>query len=195
MAADSKGKAKTFGGSKWRKLTNISGVGSKEKGQGFAHFRKQKALREYKKLLKKTRHEKPMLVLNTLEDDIQSNLTEPIVHRGSSDATDRLQETKQQTAQPKQNVSKNIGRAPKIEKRKTCSKYHDAQEKFKRQKIENEQLKKEKEKEKEKKIAELQESLKRRRETHKQLTKRTQRGQPVMANQISHLLQKIQSHS
>ena len=40
---------------------------------------------------------------------------------------------------------------------------------------------------------EVQEKMKKRRETFGRLNRRTRKGQPVMANQIEHLLGKIQS--
>lgn len=42
---------------------------------------------------------------------------------------------------------------------------------------------------------EVREKMRKRRETFGRLNKKTRRGQPVMANQIEHLLVKIQSKS
>ena len=53
----------------------------------------------------------------------------------------------------------------------------------------------EKEEEERRKKQNFEKNIKERRETYKKLNKRTKKGQPVMANQIEHLLQKIQSQT
>ena len=42
---------------------------------------------------------------------------------------------------------------------------------------------------------EVQEKMKKRRETFGRLNRQTRKGQPIMANQIEHLLDKIQSQT
>lgn len=68
-----------------------------------------------------------------------------------------------------------------------------AENDFKKRKMEKEQKIKERETMIEKHREEVREKMKKRRETFGRLNRRTRKGQPIMANQIEHLLDKIQS--
>ncbi|KAL9955228.1 hypothetical protein ACROYT_G036520 [Oculina patagonica] len=164
QTAKSKGKPN----SRWRKPANLINIGNKEKGHAFVEKRKKIALREYKKLLKKTReeHKEP----TTSEQEREE-------HHGRLEG--RLQGVRK-TSQ---------------HKRKQVNKFTAAESQFKKRKLDKEQQIKEREVMIQKHREEVREKMKKRRETFGRLNRRTRKGQPIMANQIEHLLGKIQSQT
>jgi len=158
-------------------------------GHAFAEKRKKKALREYKKLLKKTREEHRQL-------QSSGNKDRPLLTRASrvSDAATISEQDKVNNQGSFQNYLQGERKASQ-HKRKPVNKFTTAESEFKKRKMEKEQQIKEREIMIQKHREEVREKMKKRRETFGRLNRRTRKGQPIMANQIEHLLGKIQSQT
>lgn len=165
---------------RWKKPANLLRIGNREKGHAFAEKRKKMALKEYKKLLRKTREEDE----NRKSGD----------NRGSRPLWERpTRVANVNTTEKKETESQRVRRPTSQKKRKQVNKFMAAENDFKKRKMEKEQKIKERETMIEKHREEVREKMKKRRETFGRLNRRTRKGQPIMANQIEHLLDKIQS--
>ncbi|XP_058969078.2 uncharacterized protein [Pocillopora verrucosa] len=174
----SKGKPKF----RWKKPANLLNIGNKEKGHAFAEKRKKMALKEYKKLLRKTREQHE----NRQSADNRDN--PPRLQRPT-----RVADVN--TTGKNETESQGLRRPKSQQKRKQVNKFMAAESDFKKRKMEKEQMIKERETMIQKHREEVQEKMKKRRETFGRLNRRTRKGQPIMANQIEHLLDKIQSQT
>ncbi|XP_068717509.1 uncharacterized protein [Montipora capricornis] len=174
---DTKGKSKSH----WRKQGSFLKVGSKDKGHAFVEKRKRIALREYKKLLKKTRN-----------DRIFNGALDEEAERGFGGIPSRQEKANLQNVSDSSSCGTRK-RNYQPRRLKSVNRYSAVENDLKKRKLEKEQRIKEREAMMEKHREEVQEKLKKRRETFGRLNRRTRKGQPVMANQIEYLLEKIQS--
>ncbi|CAH3162227.1 unnamed protein product [Porites lobata] len=182
--------------SHWRKPQNLLNVGNREKGHAFVEKRKKMALREYKKLLKKTRKEQEL----RKESGEKVQQTKPTLRtaEGRNDS-DTISCSRPQVRLNNQDClessSQSVRKQHNQIKQKPVNVLIAAESEFKKRKLEKEKLIKEREVMIQKHREEVREKMRKRRETFGRLNKKTRRGQPVMANQIEHLLGKIQSKS
>ncbi|XP_073245046.1 uncharacterized protein [Porites lutea] len=179
-----------------RKPQNLLNVGNREKGHAFVEKRKKMALREYKKLLKKTRKEQEL----RKESGEKVQQTKPTLRapEGRNDS-DNISRSRPQVRLNNQDClessSQSVRKQHNQIKQKPVNVLIAAESEFKKRKLEKEKLVKEREVMIQKHREEVREKMRKRRETFGRLNKKTRRGQPVMANQIEHLLGKIQGKS
>lgn len=164
-------------------------MGNRERGHAFAEKRKKIALREYKKLLKKTREEHRQL------QSSKKNDRPPLV--GVSRVSDTAAISEQDKVSNQGSLQNYLEgeRKASQHKRKPVNKFTTAESEFKKRKLAKEQRIKEREIMIQKHREEVREKMKKRRETFGRLNRRTRKGQPIMANQIEHLLGKIQAQT
>ncbi|XP_074637959.1 uncharacterized protein LOC141896585 isoform X1 [Acropora palmata] len=172
---------------RWRNPSNFHKIGNKEKGHAFVEKRKRQALKEYRKLLRKTRNEH---FSNQAADNSENSLDKPAL----------VAERAPPGQQDKPNFKKGSRRYSQgarnfQQPQKPVSRFSAAERKFKEKKLEKERQIKERESTIQKHREELQEKVKKRRETFERLNRRTRKGQPVMADRIEFLLEKIQSQT
>ncbi|XP_033646012.1 thyroid transcription factor 1-associated protein 26 homolog [Asterias rubens] len=188
-------KKATFGGYKSNKKHENHVIGNTREGQGYADKRKRKIVSRYKKLMRKTR-------LNEAHVDNEHPSKQPSMNQ--TEEKDKEKTTHYRKSEQRRNTQsvynkdkmQRGGRRKQSEKiKKGFNRYSDTERI--RQKQVQEHHKQLQEKAARRKSRE--EALKKHREkkeaTHKKLSKRTARGQPVIKYQMEYLLQKIQSQN
>ncbi|XP_078347119.1 uncharacterized protein LOC144632364 [Oculina patagonica] len=179
QTAKSKGKPN----SRWRKPANLINIGNKEKGECFSFQGVQKATEENKGGAQRA----------SIVTEQRSTPTRPPRVSDTAATTSEQQEREEHHGRLEGRLQG--VRKTSQHKRKQVNKFTAAESQFKKRKLDKEQQIKEREVMIQKHREEVREKMKKRRETFGRLNRRTRKGQPIMANQIEHLLGKIQSQT
>ncbi|CAH1256772.1 Hypp1721 [Branchiostoma lanceolatum] len=169
------GKRKSFKtrSKKWKaEAAKKDFIGNKAEGQGFADRRKKKVMYEYRKLLNKERKK-----------------------GGATTTAGIAGQGKGYTEQGGDGNTQRTGQEQKRFKKKPFTAFSKEQQEFKRKQAEKEQGIKEAEQRREERIKAAAKHNKERWKRHVQLGKVNKKGQPVMANRIEFLLNKIQKET
>ncbi|XP_078075913.1 thyroid transcription factor 1-associated protein 26 homolog [Mustelus asterias] len=172
----------------WKANHFKKGWGSVKEGRGFAFQQKEKVKREYKKLLRKEKAQRPQ--------EIQYTENYPDHLRHLYLAEEELLKNHSKKARKNQTVAINQpdSQEEETKKKKSKSSYQKTKEEYEKRRAEHIKRKEEAEKNQRAKEEAQRKYKEQKLEKYKILSKKTRKGQPNLNIQMEYLLQKIQDN-
>ncbi|XP_043944373.1 thyroid transcription factor 1-associated protein 26 [Protopterus annectens] len=179
---------------KWKSDAASSFPGSVKEGKGFAIWRKQKILQDYKKLLRKQRKSCKQQEVNYTE-----NYPEHLKHLYLAEEEKLKQiNNKKLNRKPflddKPNATKEEQSNNAKEKNRRKTSNQKAKEEYENIQVKRAQKRKEAEVKRQQREEAIRQYKERKAESYKVLSKKTKKGQPNLNVQMEYLLQKIQQN-